>query len=323
MRWTVFIGSKINLGLLLLAALCLHGQVAGTAAKRTFTHDRDVETAFEWQDLPRWEGETLLGYIGNLSSGPVIYSMDRNGRRDETLFTLEDGARITIYDIAGSPGGEIALVGGALSGDIRYATFLARIAPDRKHQTITRTFPYSPTIVTFAPDGAVWTIGNLNDDENTHTLAKHVLRRFDPSGRMIGSATLQVKGWRGAAASFLRASRDRVGWFTASGEYIEFSLDGTEMGRYEGPAVVGPRDITGMVLSGDNDVIVSVFGNGKAEFVALDREQRTWIPVSVAKEHAPAWARVLGFDGTTLVTYSQNGRLTRFKTTLANLRGDN
>src|SRR6266853_4099013 len=100
MRCNVFIGSRTNLIILPLAAICLHAQVAGTAAKRTFTHDRDIETAFEWQDLPRWEGETLLGYIGNLSSGPVIYSMDRNGRRDEMLFTLEDGARITLYDIA-------------------------------------------------------------------------------------------------------------------------------------------------------------------------------------------------------------------------------
>jgi hypothetical protein len=35
--------------------------------------------------------------------------------------------------------------------------------------------------------------------------------------------------------------------------------------------------------------------------------------VSIPKEHTPTWARVLGFDGTTLVTYTTNGRLRRFK----------
>lgn len=69
-----------------------------------------------------------------------------------------------------------------------------------------------------------------------------------------------------------------------------------------------------MVLSEENDVVAGRFGKGKADFVVLDREKRAWTTVSLPKEHAPTWAWVLGFDGTTLVTYSKNGKLRRFNT---------
>lgn len=204
-------------------------------ARRTFTYERDVETAFVWRNIPRWNGEILVGYENNHSSGPVIYTIDRVGRRDEALFVLQDGSQINITDIAASSDGEIAIVGSAFTADTRGTTFLGRIATDRKQQTITRLWPYCPRVVTFAPDGTVWTIGNLKDFENTRDLARNVLRRFDRTGRMLGSRSLEVKGWQTAGTSFLSASQDRVGWFTRDGEYIEFSLDGSEIARYDGP----------------------------------------------------------------------------------------
>ncbi len=307
---------RISLGLLAVAIFCLTGQVNEGRAKRTFTHERDVETAFIWDSFPRWEGRNLVGHLHNHSSGPVIYTIDQNGRRDETVFTLKDGALINIHDLAASTDGEIALVASALSADKRGTTFFARISADRESQTITRTWPFCPSVVTFAPDGNVWIIGNMKSEDGTQDLARNVLRRFDRSGKMLGSATLQVKGWRTAETSFLRASKDRVGWFAPEGEYFEFSLDGSEIGRYPGPEGAGVefRNITGMVLSEDSEVIVGHFGGTHAEFVVLSREQRAWNSISVSKEHAPSWAFVLGLDGTTLVTTTTNGRLGRFRT---------
>ena len=310
----MFIGNRTNMGVLLLGALCLHGQVAGTAAKRTFKHDRDIETSSVWTNFPQWGGEILAGYENNFSNGPIIYTIDRNGKRDETLFTFQDAGRINIYNIAVSLDGEIALVGSAFTNDSRGTTFLARIAPDRQRQTITRTWPYCPDVITFSPDGSIWTIGHMKDYQNTRDLEMYVLRRFDRAGKMLGSTTLQVKGDETAVASFLRASRDRIGWFTRGPQYIEFSLDGLEIGRYDRPAGAGEWDITGIAISDENEVVASWFGGGKAEFVILDREKRTWTAVALPKEHAPKWARVLGFDGSTLLTYSKNGRLTRFNT---------
>jgi hypothetical protein len=94
-------------------------------------------------------------------------------------------------------------------------------------------------------------------------------------------------------------------------------LDGAEIGRYDGPdGVIGNQTSTwkdtSMALGEDNDVIVARFGKERAGFVSLDRDKHAWMPVSIAKEHAPTWARMLGFDGTTLVVTTTNGRLSRF-----------
>jgi hypothetical protein len=303
----------VPLAFALLAAFCLYGQVSQKQAKRTFAHDRDVETAFQWQAPPRWEGEFLVGYINNGSSGPVIFTIDRNGRRQETLFTLKDAGWIDVIDAAVSQTGEIAAVGSAIGGD-RATCYVARIAADRKSQIVTRVWPYCAMTVTFAADGTIWTIGHIKNDQDTGALAYHVLRRFDPSGKLLGSLTLDVMGRGTDETSRLRASRNRVGWFTRNNEYLEFSLDGSELDRYEGPEGATHEEITGVTIGPENEVVASRFRKGKTEFLTLDRENRTWIPVSIPTEYAPDWARVLGFDGTTLVTNSVNGRMRRFHT---------
>jgi len=167
-------------------------------------------------------------------------------------------------------------------------------------------------VVTFTADGTIWTIGHLKDEKNTTIVAFNVLRRFDPSGRMLGSTTLQVKGARTQETSYLRSSRDRVGWLTRDDEYLEFSLDGKEIARYNGPAP--ERDINGVALSDENDVVAGRFGHGYAGFVILDRDTGTWNQLPVPSEYTPKWAWVHGFDGTTLVTNSSNGTLRRYNT---------
>jgi len=305
-----------------LATVSLNAQVAPkqvdqTASKHAFTHERDVETAFQWPYVPRWDGAFLVGLMSNHSNGPVIVTIDRDGRRDETLFTLQDAGHINLFDMAASSNGEIATIGDALGGE-RGTTFVARISSDRKNQVVTRVWPYCPMVMTFAPDGTIWTIGHLKDEENTREVAYHVLRRFDPSGKLLGSTILSVKGDTSDQASYLRASKDRVGWYcTRGGEYVEFSLDGTEIARYDGPGVK-ERDISGVALSAENDVVVGRLANGKSELEMLDRQNRTWVPVSVPQEFATTYMRVYGFDGTTLVTSHSNTELRRFNTKVKN-----
>src|SRR5260370_27355850 len=102
----------------------------------------------------------------------------------------------------------------------------------------------------------MWTIGDLNDEQH-NPVAKHVLRRDDDSGAMLASSTLRLEGWQGDGDTFLFASRDRVGWFSHQDKYIEFSLDGTEIGRYDGPERLDKnRDVSGAALSDDNELVV-------------------------------------------------------------------
>ncbi len=320
----MFSGSRIGfggfkrqalLGSAFVAVFWIAGVTVHAQAKlRAVAHDRDVETAFVWEEPPQWDGERLLGYVNNHTNGPVIYAIDRDGRRDEMLFTFQDAGRINLYGIAGSRDGEVAVIGSAFTADSRGTSFFARISPDRKRQIVTRVWPYCPGAVTLAADGTLWTIGLLKDDENTRVLERYVLRRFDRSGKLITSTTLSVKGREQVPMSHLRASLDRVGWFTLSNEYLEFSLDGSEVGRYDGPDGATERDITGIALGDRDDIVIGWFGKGKAQFVTLDRETRAWKPLQLPKEkYATTWARPLGFDGTTLVTTSTNGTLRRFK----------
>ena len=297
-------------GLVLSVATVLNGQ----AARRSFTFERDVQTSSVWREIPRWDGAQLVGYEHNDSAGPIVYTIDREGRRDEFLFTFEGAARIRIYKIAGSPDGEIAIVGSAYTNDSRFTTFLARVAADRNSQAITRTWPYVPRVTTFAPDGTTWTIGGLKNEENTRDVPGHFVRHFDRTGKVIGSSTVRVRGPElgGEEVSILRSSRDRLGWVTQDGEYIEFSLDGAETGRWDLPGHAGFLETTGFALSDQNDVIVGRFGKGHAELLELERDAQTWARVTLPKDYTPSWAWVMGFDGTTLVTHSETGILRRF-----------
>jgi hypothetical protein len=309
MRWWQSTAMLRLTGLVMCVATLLCGQ----AARRTFTFERDVQTSSVWSEIPRWDGTMLVGWDHNDSASPIIYTIDQDGRRDEILFTFQGAAQIGINHATGSQEGEIAIVGSAYTADGRFTSFLARISADRRRQTITRTSPYHPSELTFAPDGTVWTVGNLKDEENTRDVVpKHLLRRFDSAGKLLGSAVIRVKGFHPDESTFLRASRDRVAWFTGE-EYIEFGLDGSEADRYYGPEVANVREITGVAVSGEGDVVVGRFGGGAAGVLVLDRETRTWDAATLPSQHAPTWTWILGFDGATLVTYSDVGILRRFK----------
>ena len=310
--------SIIEVIILVTGIVSLRGQAVSHQARLSLVHESDVETAFQWDHFPQWSGHHLVGFYNSPSRAPVIYTIDAAGKREEVLFTLEDAAEVRIVGVSGSRDGQIAVIGTAVTSDNRGITFLARLASDRKRQLVTRTWPYVPKVVAFAPDDTIWTVGTLKvgDDPARYTPG-HFLRRFDASGRMVTSSVVKTEGPDsfGEEVSFLRASRDRVGWYTRDGEYIEFSLDGAEIDRYVGPDGANWRRVDGVALSEDDEVIVGMFekGTARAGFLVLDREARTWNQVALPREDTPRWAWVLGFDGRSLVADTVNGRLTFYR----------
>jgi hypothetical protein len=166
----------------------------------------------------------------------------------------------------------------------------------------------------------MWAIGRLKNEAGTQDLDEPILRRYDASGAMLTSARVPTtKKYYSLAATFLRASSDRVGWFTTTessssrGEYIEFSLEGKEIGRYDGPQGISYGEVAGVALSPDNQLVVGIVGGGEGRFMTLDRPSDAWAAVSMP-DPAPLWVAVLGFDGETLVTAAEAGRLRRFTT---------
>jgi len=301
-----------------LASTPLLSQTDQSRKKRTLVHDRDIMMPQTWRAIPVFGGGVLLGYEKNETAGPIIYTVDRDGRPDEMMFQIPDGQLIQIMNLAASAAGELAIIGDVLNSRGTGTTFLARISADRKKQTVTQLFPYLPKIVSFAPGGEIWTIGNLSNAQNTRDIADHVLRRFDLAGRMIDSRALQISGENGGeSVSRMQSSLDRVAWLTKPGEYIEFAPNGSEIGRYAGPRGVDRpfgSEWSGrsLAISEKNDVFVGIYSNGISEIYLLDREARSWIMTPVPKFDTPiAMHRLLGFDGEVLVTVFDNGKVRR------------
>ena len=280
-----------------------------------------------------WSGKVLIGVEENHSKGPLIFVIDRDGRRDQFSFSLPNAETIYVHGLDINSTGRVAIVGGAVSGDARAGSFLALVAHDRKSQSVIRTWPYVPWEVAFVPDGSLWAVGYTFHDTEDRVVKPNVLAHFDSDGKLLESFPVQAKsefaGHSGALQySFLRASSDRMGWFTNGLEYIEFSFDGKEIGRYDGPDVSDREESIrrgGFGLSNDNEVLFSTIENASVaarpatnpskpnrKTWSLDRETRRWVQTQILDDTLPAWSTVLGFDGSTLAVTGEFHEIRRY-----------
>jgi hypothetical protein len=309
------ISSKI-LGILLLF-IAASGRIV--AQSRTIARQDQREARYVRQGLfdPVWSAQGLLGADSYPSDEPVIWCIDREGWREEIPFSFTGGRYMSILGISGAPNGSIVLIGTAYSNDGRSGAFLASISSDRKNIAVTRLFPYIPRAITVAPDGVIWTAGYARADEAS-TPQYNLLKRFDPSGNVLSVLPVKVRGVPWSAAgdatswSILRASKDRVGWFTPANQYVEFSLDGREIGRWDGPQDRNSTDyiFASFALSRENVALYSTNADqdkahGKLILWTLDRTKNVWR--EIGGERISRWAHVFGFDSETPVLSEQTG----------------
>jgi hypothetical protein len=136
-----------------------------------------------------------------------------------------------------------------------------------------------------------------------------VLNTFTPR-----AAAAPDLGHNAVDSSELRASADRVAWLTNGMEYIEFSLDGRELDRFEGPAFPGNRAarFRSLALSASNEVIIGVAERGTWNIWALDRQKRAWVITHiVAGIEQPTFGRLLGFDGSSVIADVEDREMLR------------
>jgi hypothetical protein len=249
----------------------------------------------------------MVGSEERTSREPLLFTVDRDDNLERIPLTIPEAGYLLLYSVAGGPDGSLAVVGRGFHVDGRQGSFVARIAPDRKSQTITRTWPYVGTRVTVAPDGLIWTAG-WAEPSGSRT-QYNVFRVFDESGRSVREFVVLAKGRPDTPSdavpySVLKSSRDRVGWLTSGWEYLEFSLDGREIGRLAGPLVSQDSNLgsIGLALSEDNRVVIGILVQGKHRMWALDRERQTWSSIEEPDAGELQHRRILGFDGQSLVT---------------------
>jgi hypothetical protein len=262
--------------------------------------------------VPIWSGYGLIGVRSNRTLDPTVWASSSAGIED-LQFTIPGAGQLIIWSVAASKDHTITIAGTAV-GDSQGSGFIGIIPLDRSKKLIVRTTPYTPKSITIAPNGVIWTVGWDKEDGKQ---VFNVLKRFSPSGALLSSRHMTVKPIPGGSiddvshGSRLLSSGDRVGWLTAAGQYVEFSLDGSEIGRFEAPAYQ-PIKQNGFVLSPsfylalgeNNEVVVEVapVGPGPVSFLwRLNRSARQWTAVNVGGEQISNNGWLLGFEGDELI----------------------
>jgi hypothetical protein len=315
---TMRLSNARTLGVLgLVAGLCGVPYLGHAQSRAVFVHERDIARRGGGV-VPRWNGNALVGIEISDSKTPLVYAIDREGLREDLWIELPGAEAVHVQSAAGGFDGAIALVGGAVGADSRGGHFLMWISPDRQRKIVTQIEPYVGEVVTIAADGTIWTAGALRNDTYVRDAAKaNVLKRYDKSGKELGSQSMRARARPGIAPdavslSYLMASGDRVGWFTNGCEYIEFSLDGRELERFDGPSGVDSKHISGVALDAENGLFLGKKGDGTFGVLGFDRSSRAWNAASVTGTDTPRWARILGFDGMTLITTEQSEAMRRY-----------
>jgi hypothetical protein len=278
-----------------LATPALHAQTStGTTA---FHVSRSLDDPY-----PVWKGNSLVVIENASSRAPIVHCYDGSGQEiQQATLEILGASLINVYNgFARSADGYLAVSGSAYADNNVGTVFLMLISPVGP-QVVIRTSPYAARAVTFAPDGTVWTAGEVvNGPEAKQDY--NIIRRFDRNGNLLGGAlprsTLPGGGLHPSSGSYIMASKDRIGWYSrVAGQYIEFSLDGKEIARY-------PHQISstaGAALCDDNSVWVGVQAKdnqGRMSWAisSLDRNNATW---SEVKQSIPT--HLYGCSGTTLV----------------------
>jgi len=265
---------------------------------------------------PRWTNNRLAG-CDHCDGAPILYTADRQGNRETVALDIPRSDLTSVRDVAAGSDGSLAAVGLAISGDSRMGTFIAWIAPDRSRQVITRVWPYSPNVVAVAPDGTIWTVGAMMND-SPRVVYPNVLRHYAPLGQLLAS-NIVGRAWKSdgglyevSETSALMASNDRIGWLTMACQYIEFSFDAVEMGRYGCPNGYSYiRQVGGSALSSADDLLIGGKPAAPLAPLELDRATNTWKSVAVTEESSKS-VEFLGFDGLTLVTRAGGPMLRRY-----------
>ena len=280
--------------------------------------DGGVPFSFPQMGHMRWTLGRLAGcdYCAG-GERPTLWSVDREGNREGVAFSIPGADATQVWDVAARPDGSLVAVGLATSGDSRMASFLAWISPDKEQQVVTPAWPYTTDAVTVAPDGTIWTVGEMENNA-VRMVYPNVLRHYTTSGQLLASTKVtgvhKNEGGRSnvSMTSALMASNDRVGWLTAACQYIEFSLEAVQLGSYDCPnGYKQISNVSGVGLISADELLVGGKWFVPLAPLELDRSEGSWRPVPVPRDSGNT-REILGFDGLTLVTNSTSSSMRRY-----------
>lgn len=314
--------------ILLILLFCgLNGLTSRAAAVDTLTPVGSAEiplTILDHDTTAMWSGDTLVVVQNRFSAAPDIRFFDRNGSQvSEFTFTIPGATLINIYEnsVARGSDGSLAIAGTAYSDDQRGSMFVAWVSADHKEQTVIRTSPFFPGTVTLASDGTIWLAGHETKGENdARDYTRPLVRHYDKTGKLLGSfipwSTLGTAPHIVPfSLSTLLALKDRVLWYLPNARtYFEFSLDGATITQHKSAPHVD-HDIAFVAACQDGSLFASTLTRSSGQprhwgIFRLDPQQNEWRLIPRNEK----WGRLLGCDGTRLVTTTDNKTLSWLET---------
>jgi len=294
------------------------------AASLIWDHDLKFSDDFgPSSQTPQWSNGALITLERWGTDAALVRTFDRQGVELLPLtFQIPEATITGALHIARGSDGTIAACGCALGRAGRRVPYVALIAPSGQSVQVIRTDPYTPYLVTIAPDGTIWAVGEEVGDrkDDTRILNVKVVRHFDKAGKEIGayiprsslaSPDLLLDG-------HLAASRGRICWYPGgpnqlgSSEYVEILEDGT-ITRSPPTPLMEHEVTTGMAVTDDAGTFLGTWNlqNGKWGILSLDKTQGTWVRVKIPPELASSpFSTLKGADGNNLVLTNGRGRLT-------------
>jgi hypothetical protein len=302
----------------------------------SLTHVEDISWAIFLPavQVPKWTHGGLLTVQFKDTKSPLIWMLSPSG--DKSLPFSVPGAESTlIYDCDRASDGTIGISGSAADSDGRVAGFVAWISPNEPNGHVVRTGSYRPAMVAIAPDGTLWTVGKQTTAAATAPaeIVPHAgaIQHFDRSGKTLGSFVPQSTIRNplltlSRTRNTLRASKDRIAWYSVDGRYVEMSVSGslvTDIVVDIPPGRGKPlMDNISFALTDEGDAFLSVPYEVPStgaplspidvfETYVLDRSARAWRPVQLAGQSPRSGVGyIYGVDGKRLVV--MGGRAVRF-----------
>lgn len=298
--------------------------VLGTLPAQTLTVVREApldRTLANTLVVPKWDHGVLLTHETG-DTGSSVYAFDRSGQlKFRTPIQPPQAVRIIVDDIAAAPDGTFAVAAGTFGPKGEMASVLAFLNTAGEVTRYVRLEPSTGVFnLCFAPDGTLWALVRVFDQSFKELAQYNMLRHFDASGRLVGSAlprsTFAANSGRfPAEAGHLFASRDRIAVFAPEmGTWTELSLSGEITGHWKLPlpfqsSVRTLNRFAGAVLTPENDIYIAlqdstVNGKSTSAMYRFDRTTATFGP-RVPPPGAPYWQHLYGADEKTLVTSLQ------------------
>jgi hypothetical protein len=277
------------------------------ATSLTSVEERPLAVEWPYMRLAKWSNGALIDVEYDRTVNPLVWLLE--GQVQRTVpFTIPGARLMEIDDWDRAADGAIGLSGSATDAEGRLSGFIAWISPDGMRSEVIQTLLYGPMHLAFAPDGTIWTAGRetLRADSGVLRLSASVIRHFERSGKTLGSfvpqATILDRNVLYNIRSWLRASSDRVAWYSG-GKYVELAPDGRLVADI---TIRSPGDETGFALTEKGEAFLSSEAGSQLAVHILDRSTGSWRLV-LQRTMTPGspidFGFVCGADGSRLVLH--------------------